>query len=89
MATPNISDLDVYSDTPLDDDNWLTNWTQTVNWLTDGTADLAVNSIAGICKITSLTTAQRNALTPTFGTTIANSDNNRIEFYDGVAWQTL
>ena len=45
MSIPNISNLVVYTDTPLDDGDWLANWTQDVNWLTDGTADLTINSL--------------------------------------------
>lgn len=36
-----------------------------------------------------LTTAQRDALTPTEGDEIYNLDIHRPEFYDGTTWQTL
>ena len=46
MAVPNISDLTMFMGVPLTATDWLNNWTQVVNWLTDGTADLTVRSIS-------------------------------------------
>ncbi len=40
-------------------------------------------------KLPSLTTAQRDALTPATGMTIWNSDNTQVERYNGASWGAL
>ena len=40
-------------------------------------------------KLPSLTTAQRDALTPATGMTIWNSDNTQVEKYNGASWGAL
>lgn len=40
-------------------------------------------------ELPSLTTAQRDALTPSTGMTIWNSDNTRLERYNGAAWGAI
>ena len=45
MATPATTQLDLFTTVPEKGTNWNKNWTQLVNWLTDGTADLNTNSL--------------------------------------------
>ena len=95
MATPNISDLVVWSDhptNPLNDQDWLDNFTQIVDWLTDGTADLTVRSIS-FSSLQNLPKYADSAVAGIVGMTegsmIMNTDTHRPMFFDGVSWQTL
>lgn len=54
--------------------------------------------LAGDFKLTSttkafypsrMTTAQRDALTPTAGAAIYNSTTNKLNFYNGTAWEAV
>lgn len=59
-----------------------------------GTSDVPSNSSVGLeliatdraIRLSVLTTAQRNALTPLAGMVIFNSDTSALEYYDGGAW---
>jgi hypothetical protein len=46
MATPSINDYDLKTNKPLTAADWETNLQTTVNYLTDGAADLSINSLA-------------------------------------------
>ena len=95
MATPNISDLVVWSDhptNPLNDQDWLGNFTQIVNWLADGTADLNVRSVT-FSAFTNLPKYADSAVPGLTGmeegSLIMNTDTHRPMFYNGISWQTL
>ena len=91
MAIPNITDLTVFTGTPLTSTDWLNNFTKIVNYLADGTSDLNINSVTLtiFAKLTPLTMTQINALTPTEGTLVMNGVSHRPMFFDGYAWQSL
>ena len=92
MAIPNIADLIVFMGTPLSASDWLANWTQVVNWLTDGTADLNVKSIniTGFQSLPKYVDSDVSGITDmTEGSMIMNITTHRPMFYDGQTWQTL
>jgi hypothetical protein len=95
MATPNISDLILFSDhptNPLNDLDWQDNFTQIVNWLTDGTADITVRSVT-LSAFSNLPKYANSAVAGIVGMTegsmIMNTDTHRPMFFDGEGWQTL
>lgn len=45
MTVPNITDMIVWDGTPFDNDDWDANANQLINFLSDGTYDLIVNSV--------------------------------------------
>lgn len=45
MAAPQASDLVYYTNTPLTDTDWATNWNKTIAWLTDTTFDFSINDL--------------------------------------------
>jgi hypothetical protein len=90
MAIPSLANIILYTDTPLDDIDWLNNWTQVVNWFIDGTANITVSSITGMANLKPLTLAQIYALSNMVeGSVVMNKESHRPMFYDGQTWQTL
>ena len=64
MSTPALSDLILYTNTPLTDTDYTFNWQKCVNYLTDGTADFSINSLRTTAGIVCGTTiAMGGALT--------------------------
>jgi len=49
------------------------------------------NNVALTCALNlrSYTTSQRNALTSAAGDIIYNSDDNKVQFYNGTTWNDL
>ena len=50
---------------------------------------ITVTGTAGVMKLNTLTTTQRNALTPAVGMIVYNSTTSKIEAYAGSAWVAL
>ena len=51
MATPSLSDLILYTNTPLTDTDYEFNWQKVINYLTDGTADVTVDTLSATTSI--------------------------------------
>jgi len=80
MAIPKISDLKTYIGTLIDNTYWNFNFTKLVNWFSDGTADLSVNSIT-----VSADSSFGNAKITNLGTPTASTDAASKGYVDNTA----
>lgn len=77
MTTPATSALDYYVSTAMTNANWKKNFDQIVNWLVDGTADLAVLSA---------TVGTKKVIGSNITSTLLSDDYS--ETGDGTTWAT-